>query len=117
MHNDRNDNIGKSVTTTSDTLNGKCVFMPKWFDEMGNVHCEMGPTDFFRSDGYCKWYLYGNLHRDDDKPAVIHKDGTCEWYQHGKRHRDGDKPAVIRVDGVRQWWRHDKLCATCANKQ
>jgi len=59
-------------------------------------------------DGLRRWYLNGELHRDNDKPAVICADGKQEWYLNGKLHRE-DGPAVIWADGEKQWWVNDKL--------
>lgn len=48
-----------------------------------------------------KWYLNGELHRDNDEPAHVrskyHIWGELNvWYKNGCIHRDNDKPAYIR---------------------
>lgn len=53
---------------------------------------------------YIKYYKFGKLHRDNNKPAVIcFTDGKIdeqEWYVNGELHNDNDEPAhfIIRPD-------------------
>ena len=46
-----------------------------------------------------RWYLNGNLHREDG-PAVEWADGTKYWYLNDKLHRE-DGPAVEYADGTK----------------
>ena len=47
-----------------------------------------------------KWYRYGKLHRENDRPAIIWISGLKEWWYKGKRHRENDKPAVVTKEGI-----------------
>ena len=58
-------------------------------------------------DGTKKWYLNGQLHREDG-PAVELANGDKEWYKNGKWHRE-DGPALERADGTKHWCKNDKL--------
>ena len=42
--------------------------------------------------------VYGNPHRDNDRPAVIRSNGDRLWYRHGRLHRVGG-PALITRHG------------------
>jgi hypothetical protein len=53
-----------------------------------------------------RWYLNGELHRDEDEPAVIFADGARIWYKNGEIHRVG-APAVIYEDGSEFWYQND----------
>ena len=69
----------------------------------GQLHREDGPA-IIRPDGSQEWWLHGQLHREDG-PAIIHPDGSQYWYLHGKRHRE-DGPAIINPDGKQAWYLH-----------
>ncbi len=58
-------------------------------------------------NGYQKWYLNGNLHREDG-PAIIWADGTQKWYLNGNLHRE-DGPAFIWANGYQMWYLNDNL--------
>lgn len=53
-------------------------------------------------DGSKRWYLDGQLHRDDG-PAFESIDGTKMWFRQGKMHRE-DGPALIQPDGSEEFW-------------
>jgi len=71
----------------------------KWY-LTGNLHREDGPA-IERADGTV-WYRYGYVHRTDG-PAIEYTDGTKMWYIDGKRHRT-DGPAIEYIDGTKQWF-------------
>ncbi len=54
------------------------------------------------ANGDRKWYLNGELHREDG-PAIEYADGGQEWWINDKRHKK-DGPAAERVNGSREWW-------------
>jgi hypothetical protein len=54
------------------------------------------------ANGTKKWYLNGQLHREDG-PAIEEADGTKIWYLNGKVHRE-DGPAYESVDGAKEWF-------------
>ncbi len=64
-----------------------------------------------------RFYRYGKLHRDDNKPAYIHRDSygsvMCKWYQHANLHRENDEPAWVESnnDGLRmyRWYTNGKI--------
>ncbi len=65
---------------------------------------------------YQRYYKYGYLHRDEDKPASIHLYGMTEyeysWHQNGLFHRENDNPSVMNhVSNFYsyQWHKHGKL--------
>lgn len=52
-----------------------------------------------------KYYVNGELHRDDDKPAIEYDNGDMEWWCYKKgRHRENGQPAVVRKNGNNEWW-------------
>jgi hypothetical protein len=53
-------------------------------------------------DGTQRWYLDGQLHRDDG-PAYEGIDGTKMWFRQNKMHRE-DGPALIQPDGREEFW-------------
>jgi len=55
-------------------------------------------------DGEVRWYLNGNLHREDG-PALTYGDYQA-WWLNGKRHRE-DGPAIIDGD-YHSWWLNGK---------
>ena len=57
--------------------------------------------------GNKKWFLNGELHREDG-PAFEYANGRKEWWLNGYLHRE-DGPAVERRSGTKEWWLHDKL--------
>ena len=64
------------------------------------------------STGTKKWYLNGQLHRDDDLPAVAYKNGSECWYIRGTRHREYNKPAVILCNGnvkYEEYWNNGEF--------
>jgi hypothetical protein len=65
------------------------------------------PSTTVDSNGTQRWYLNGQLHREDG-PAVILSDGTQYWCCNGQLHRE-DGPAVIYSDGTQLWYRNDRL--------
>lgn len=60
--------------------------------------------------GTKKWYLNGELHREDG-PAIEYTNGTNAWWQHGKCHRIG-APAAEHANGDKYWYVNDKLHRT-----
>ena len=59
------------------------------------------------SDGTKKWYLNGNLHREDG-PALEYPHGTKKWYLNGKYHRE-DGPALEHANGRKEWYLNGKI--------
>jgi hypothetical protein len=59
-----------------------------------------------------RWYLNGQLHRDNDLPAIEWNDGDKYWYQHGQLHRENDLPAYIIIGGNKYWYQHGKYHRT-----
>ena len=57
--------------------------------------------------GTKRWYLNGELHREDG-PAVEWDDGDEYWYLNGDLHREGG-PAVELVNGYKIWYLNDDL--------
>ena len=53
------------------------------------------------SDKIKKWYLNGQLHREDG-PAIEYADGSKEWYLNGRYHRV-DGPAIEWTSGNKFW--------------
>ena len=53
-------------------------------------------------DGNKRWYLNGELHREDG-PAIEYADGTKRWYLNGKLHRE-DGPAYEEANGYKSWY-------------
>jgi hypothetical protein len=58
--------------------------------------------------GVDKWYQYGKLHRDNDKPAIMYSNGSCEWWVNGKRHRFS-KPMIKTKEHYAYWVNGVKL--------
>ena len=58
-------------------------------------------------DGAKRWFLNGELHREDG-PAVEIADGNKYWFLHGEYHRE-DGPAVEWANGDKEWWLNDQL--------
>jgi len=58
------------------------------------------------SDGTKRWFLNGNLHREDG-PAVEWPNGSKHWCLNGKYHRE-DGPAVERSNGSKEWFLNGK---------
>jgi hypothetical protein len=59
------------------------------------------------ADGTKRWYINGNLHREDG-PAIEYVDGNKSWWLNGKLHRE-DGPAVERAYGYKAWYLNDEL--------
>ena len=57
-------------------------------------------------DGDKRWYLNGNLHREDG-PAIEYANGGKEWYLHDELHRE-DGPALEYACGYKEWRLHDE---------
>ena len=57
------------------------------------------------NNGTRRWYLYGELHREDG-PASEGACGTKHWYLNGKLHRE-DGPAIEYADGDKSWYLND----------
>ncbi len=76
----------------------------KWWLN-GNLHRDDGAAIKY-PNGDEGWYQHGKLHRDDG-PAITCHDGTKVWYQHGRQHRE-DGPAVERANGSKEWYLHGK---------
>jgi hypothetical protein len=62
-------------------------------------------------DGTRKWWLNGELHRQDG-PAVEWSDGSREWYLNGELHRQ-DGPAIELPNGTCAWWLNGKRFKNC----
>ena len=46
--------------------------------------------------GTYRWYKYGRLHRDNDKPTMIDPHSQRrEWHSHGTLHRHKNKPVQL----------------------
>ena len=56
--------------------------------------------------GTKRWYLNGNLHREDG-PAIEWITGTKYWCLNGKYHRE-DGPAVEYESGSKFWYLNDE---------
>ena len=52
--------------------------------------------------GTKKWYLNGNLHREDG-PAVEWSNGDKYWHLNGNFHRE-DGPAIEWANGHKEWF-------------
>jgi len=65
------------------------------------------PTCVAQPNGTRKWYVDGQLHREDG-PAVECASGERRWYLNGKRHRE-DGPAIERPDGTKVWFKNGRL--------
>ena len=72
----------------------------KWYLN-GNLHREDGPAIEWPS-GNKEWCLNGKHHREDG-PAIVYSTGTKKWYVNGRLHRE-DGPAVEYADGTKEWW-------------
>ena len=55
--------------------------------------------------GCKRWYLNGDLHREDGPARTWPNSTREEWLLHGKAHRE-DGPAYISVSGHKGWWLH-----------
>jgi hypothetical protein len=69
----------------------------------GQRHRDGSPA-IINADGHKEWYLYGELHSQDDRPAIKRTSGDKEWYCHGRRHRSGNKPAMVFADGTKAYY-------------
>jgi len=58
------------------------------------------------SDGTRKWYMDGNLHREDG-PAIETLNGARLWFLNGKLHRK-DGPAIEYWNGIKHWYLNGK---------
>ncbi len=72
----------------------------RWFLN-GELHREDGPA-IEGSDGSKWWYLNGKLHREDG-PAIVYENEEKQWYLNGKLHRE-DGPAVEFPNGTKYWY-------------
>ena len=70
----------------------------------GNLHREDGPA--IEWAGGKRWYLNDRLHREDG-PAIEWVSGTKSWWINGKRHRE-DGPAVECANGYKSWFLNDE---------
>ena len=52
--------------------------------------------------GTTRWYINGNLHREDG-PAIEYQNGGKQWYINGKLHRE-DGPAFESPSGDKFWY-------------
>jgi len=59
------------------------------------------PTCIIDRHGTKRWYLNGELHREDG-PAIEYPDEVTEWLINGKHHRL-DGAAIIWGDGSKEW--------------
>ena len=66
----------------------------------------MKPICEINSYGTKRWFLNGELHREDG-PAVEYGNGDKVWYINDKRHRE-DGPAIEYVDGHKRWFYQGK---------
>lgn len=55
------------------------------------------------------WMMYGVCTRGGDRPAVVFEDGEEQYIVNGQMHRFDD-PAVIRPDGSREWFINGSRC-------
>ena len=67
------------------------------------------------TNGNKRWYLNGNLDREDINPetgltcpAVELANGTKHWFLNGNRHRE-DGPAVEYANGYKSWYLNGEL--------
>ena len=106
--------VRSKVLKGGDDLGGKrkpirklheCVI--EYRNAQGELHNSTQPAYYNSKTGLTKWYLNGQLHREDG-PAIIDKDGNQYWYLNGKKHRING-PAVILANGTRYWFQDDRL--------
>ena len=64
--------------------------------------------------GTRRWYLNGNLHREDG-PAIESAKGTKHWLIHGQLHRI-DGPALELYNGYKEWWVNEEQI-DCKNNE
>jgi len=88
----------------------------------GNLHRENGPAIEY-ADGTKCWYLNGKRHREDINPetgltcpAIEYANGYKEWYLNGKCHRE-DGPAIECSDGTTEYYINDKRIPQLDNKR
>jgi hypothetical protein len=80
----------------------------------GNLHREDGPAVEYKI-GTNLWYINGYLHRDDG-PAEEYYFGDKHWWANGFRHRI-DGPAIIRADRYSVWYYNGKVIPVSNQKQ
>jgi hypothetical protein len=71
----------------------------------GELHREDGPA-IERADGYKAWWLNGNLHRENG-PAIEYANGDKYWFRDGGFHRE-DGPAIEYANGYKAWYLNGK---------
>ena len=80
----------------------------EWRNTKGLLHRLNDKPAYIRSYKFTeniseqRWYIEGQLHRNNDNPSVI-INGDQKWYKNGLLHRDGDMPAVIENNGNQKW--------------
>ena len=93
----------------------------KWYLN-GDLHREDGPA-VERVSGTKEWWLNGKCHREDG-PAAEWASGDKEWYLNGVLHRE-DGPAIEYADGDKEWYlngkqltekEHQDQTSQCTNK-
>ncbi len=57
---------------------------------------------------YTGYYIFENLHRENDQPAVEWSNGTKYWYKNGIKHRLNG-PAIEWSNGSKYWYKNGKL--------
>ena len=57
--------------------------------------------------GTKRWYLNGNIHRENDESAIEYANGDKEWWINGKLHRENDQPAII-YSFYKLWYKNGK---------
>ena len=67
----------------------------------------MKPICIINDFGTKRWYLYGDLHREDG-PAVEYANGSKSWFINGELHRDNG-PACEYANGDKYWYLNDLL--------
>ena len=76
----------------------------KWYLN-GELHREDGPA-IEEINGSKHWYLNGELRREDG-PAIEYSNGSKYWYLNGRYHRE-DGPAIEHSDGTKSWYINDQ---------
>jgi hypothetical protein len=76
----------------------------------GELHREDGPA-IECANGTKWWYLNGKIHREDG-PAIECANGTKWWYLNGKRHRE-DGSAIEWANGTKEWYFHGEKINKC----
>lgn len=87
-----------------------------YYNEEEELHREEDePAYIDHKKGIKKWYTYGCLHREGDKPAIMTPNYVA-YYKDGRKHRENKKPAVIS-SYVTEYWEDGKLICKIPHKK